>query len=544
MKIAVILTLSSITLGILHANPANGVDKGGINLETKSKVVKDTYSPDAVGTSLYFPISETISWTPLSVNEIKCEHRSRTPILLGSYQIKGKLPILHSSYTIEGYLCASVVLTTKCEKGFFGGTTVTYIESHDKVDIIRCRTELENYLTGSLTTENLPAPDRSWMSTNHNTKNIYHIIHKQVMYDPYTNTMKSEIFPNGECKDHYCRTTDQSKIWLPDQLHRPICIEDHLDTALFYIKPYKSASPEFWSPDINIPTQDSVCTMDYCGMGGLRFADGSWIGIDSKDIPKNDSTIGEFFFVMKDCPVGSEIKMHEKHYTEHLAEMTILEKFFYKECLSTKEKLDLGEHISRIELQSLAPVSPGWHRVYRLINGSLEMGMSEYKEGTITSPMKEDPIIFRTTDGRFIKWNYWTHDSRQNIFDGPNGLFIHNGRIVSVSSDIKEYQKSLRLSIKLNIGVKRVGYYEKHEVNNTESYIFQENHDAALSDVVGNWWVNVWNTIVRYFLYITGIVVLIIGLLLVIRCVNLKRMKKNSPKAYYNPDARTVKLIT
>lgn len=436
--------------------------------------------------ALYFPVSDSITWSPLDPSEIVCEHKSRTPEMSSSIEMRGYLPILRQDYKVHGYMCTKVTLSTKCEKHFFGGTDVTYIEQHSKIHLQECLDAIHEFISGSFEPVTYPADSCSWMSMTVESKHFIHVQVSEMLYDPYKSILISELFPKGVCDGQYCKTIYESRIWIPDQLSKPECISRHLDTVLFYAKHHGSNIVEFWSPDMNVPINSQICFMKYCGIFGLRFIDGSWIGLQPKDVPTIDSYVENYIQKLPKCNPNTTISKAEKHYTEHIAEKTLIEKFLELECEKTKSKLYSNEPISRVELQTLTPVSPGFHRVYRLFNGSIEMGLSEYREVSLVDPIGENPIIARTKDNKLTKWKYWTHDSRQNIYDGPNGLYYHNGKVYSHIQDISSYKQSLGLSLKLRIAISKPTIFNSTtSLKENEKYEFQHVSDKSLDEVVG-----------------------------------------------------------
>lgn len=489
---------------------------------------------------IIFPISDTIAWTPVVPSEIDCEYETRTKSLKSYFELPGYLPVLHQTYLAEGFLCNSVTLMTKCDTGFFGSQTIHHIEEHHGISEEECVLGVKKFLDNKDKIVTYPAPPCSWMSSSVDKISFIRIRPRAMVYDPYTNRIVSELFVGGECKGPYCKTIYEYEGWLADHHKHPECISDHLDTSLFYIKPYSSEMADLWSPDINIPSGHKICTFDYCGMEGLKFHDGSWIGLKRNAIPKGKEKLNQFFVNLPECPKGDHLSQMERHHTEHLATRTELEEFLHSECLKTKLLIIEGSPLSRVHLQALTPTTPGRHRVYRFVNGSIEMGISDYKEVTVIPPLSGNPAVVRTSTNKTLRWKYWTHDERHNIYDGPNGLFIYNNTVLTYTSDMKDYQTALSLSMKQIMSIDHPTlYHNESSIRlNNGTYTYLKVNGSNFDTVIGHGLQSIGYSIMKYLF----IILVICLLTMIVTCAIIhipqyltKKRNCKNPGVFYRP---------
>lgn len=485
---------------------------------------------------LLFPTSQLIQWSPLIPGEIECNYRNRLPVQNEYFIIPAKLPILKDVYFVNGYFCNSVELVVRCDKGFFGAEDITFAEYHHPITEKDCLAGISQYLRNEIPILQYPPPDCSWLKVNREKTSGIVITPHAMLYDPYKNVIISELFPKMECKGHYCETVHPHKGWAPDANKRPECIASHLDSSVFYTTPNDYSSPEFWSPDMDIVNGQNICKISYCGLDGIKFHDGSWIGVVTDKIPKGATSFSEFWKSLTLCSKTEFIADHDRYYSEHVAARTGIQEFFHVECLRVKSRLISGEHISRVDLQALTPTSPGLHRVYRFVNDTIEMGVSEYKDVKLMKPTATNPIIVHTHANETVFWPYWTIDKVSNIIDGPNGIFISNGTVMVYLEDSNNYIKALSLSLKSKYDVKPLGYYhDKPEItSNNGTYTFKHVSDKSFGQAVEEFFEGIGYGIAKWLMIFAG------GTLLTMILCSIIKTIKNRPKprpmnVYYKP---------
>lgn len=260
MKLSVLLTLSILSLDFNH-----------------------TYGAFQQ-VEVLFPTSDMISWAPLVPEMINCSKNAHPPKPINSTKVLGYVPLLHKNYDMGGFLCTGVILHTRCTKSFFGSTYIEHLEEHLMPQEQECITAIQEYRKGVIRQEAFPDPVCSWLKTSSNIHKVSHISEKTVSYDPYYDRSVSEIFPQGYCASQSCRTINPGQIWYSDYNKKPQCLSESLETIYFYFKYYAETLVGLWSPDIAIPVGHKLCSKRFCGMNGLLFPDGSWVGFKSTDV--------------------------------------------------------------------------------------------------------------------------------------------------------------------------------------------------------------------------------------------------------------------
>lgn len=438
-----------------------------------------------------FPVSDDIKWSLAVPNQMECRSFNPAPAINSGQGIKGLAPILSQEYKIEGYQCVNVKLHTRCSKGFFGNVDIEHIEEHSSTSEFECLNAIHVYKSGEQKLDDYPLESCSWLKTSTESKQIFHITTRSLTYDPYYNSAISELFPSGRCNTSICKTIFPGQLWVSDFNTKPKCISDHLNQILFLVKNNGRSVYDFWSPDIDIVSGHAICRKEYCGVNGLLFGDKSWIGLVNES-SIGDKQVRQYLSTISLCNETERLSEFEKSYSVHVAEKTLIDQFMYQECQKVKLKLIDGTPISRVELQTLGPRAPGLHRVYRLNDGVLETGMSYYKFGYLVPMSGNNPQLFKTQDGKLMKWKYWVQDHHHKIIDGPNGIYIYKGEISIASSNIENYRLAVSTSLKQTVKIEMPKLYSG--INQTEGWIkrtYSHLSDKSLSDLelfdFGDW---------------------------------------------------------
>jgi hypothetical protein len=488
------------------------------------------------GEKILFPISDKIIWHEAVAESIQCNTDLNAPPIEGGIEIPGFSPILADEYKIDGYYCTRVSMITECEKGFWGGESITQKTIKTLPSQEECIIQFKNHQSGEEKIKTYPAPDCTWMdiTTRHNT--YIQIIESQTHYDPYTNEILSPSFINYRCKDQSCPTTSGHTLWIHNQDDPPKCKSQHLDRVLMIAKHKGNEMFDFWSPDINLVIGEQMCMMDYCGISGILFHHNLWIGLDKASIPKKDRNLGEFLYKLIECNKTEKLLFADDNYSVHSEAVSEIDHFLRMECEKTKGKLIENISVTRTELQALSPRSPGMHPVYRINNNTLEVGLSDYKFVNIELDKTGSDIIFNGINGKTVRWKYWT---RFNTYlDGPNGIFIKNNKIHYFLSDLTRYKNALKLGFKSKMSVNRPVDMKSIKID----FLSEESWDSAktggknIGDILSNGWT-------KFKQWVIGIIVFLIVslILLYVTCFIIKKRNnstqlKRAPKmTYYMP---------
>ncbi|ATG83561.1 glycoprotein [Ohlsdorf virus] len=467
------------------------------------------YSPDVLCQSILFPTTNTIDWIPLDPNDISCDFPYYPSESNSNLKIRGRSPILQTKYEINGFLCNAITTVTSCDKGFFGGETVTHSEYRPPLEFKDCENAIRKFKSGTLDTYEHPPPSCSWMKKSDNLKSTVLVQERTVLFDPYSNQLISSWFADGKCEYSPCSTVKQNMKWISDVNHPPECISDHLDEVIMFLTDSKSTnSYTIWSPDIHITDFNEICTMTYCSVNGFLFPNGEWVGINKNDIPSIPK-LGEFLYNIKECNSSTHLHIKEHRYINRETEQTEFSILLSVECSKTKDDLLSQTSINRVQLQSLTPRIPGRHRVYRFHNNTLQMGYSEYKwvrtEKSVTFPF----IKIILANGKEVRWPYWYLDPNNDIIEGPNGLFIKNKKLAYALSDLINYNRSILINGKISYDIPHVHLPKVSPINNIISTRdFNTINDDNLISVIRGW--SPFHTITQSIFWLSAIVMVIL----------------------------------
>ncbi|UHK03014.1 MAG: glycoprotein [Hangzhou tipula scripta rhabdovirus 1] len=499
------------------------------------------YNVESEEKIILFPISDTVIWSPVNPDHINCTKYTYQQGNDTGIRVTGYTPVLHKDYLVSGYLCTKIKLITKCEKNWLFMTDITYLEVHEEATLQECMGGIHEQKTGGDKVYQYPPPSCSYGKINFEELTHIHIVTREVHYDPYTDFVVSELFPGGKCKGSSCNTINRGQKWLPNVDHKPQCVSDHLDKIVYF---YKTSDGDtlVWSPDMPISFTSGSCRKVYCGLEGILFNDGTWLGLNTNITIGKDE---EWWKSITLCENNKGLKMHEKEYTTHLMEKTNIHLMLEKECNLLKIKLMEGQHISRVELQVLHPTIPGFHPVYRLNRGVLEVGLSEYRSLKLIEDGVSIYPKFQDRTNRRYTWNYWIAHDKDNLIDGPNGLFVKQGKLRYYLDSIEEYESALNYALKLETRVESIDI-KKHI--DGASYLeekHQKVNDANVLDELLHW------DPIKHYLILAGAIIVIIIIIVIsikyiwypfwITCLNKYRGRQRgqsnrdqSHRVYYN----------
>lgn len=437
------------------------------------------------GLDVSFPTSPILKWSMANLSNINCNTGGYQDVGKHGLRIKSYAPLLRENYTSEGYLCIETIFTTECTENFFGGQTIRYSTESSNISSLECSDAIISWLHGDYQSSEHPAASCSWMRTSAESSVHVDIRFHPVLFDPYEGTKISELFIHGKCNKAHCLTVKEGMNWMSLDNHLPQCLKETLSPIYVFAREGDKGHYSFWSPDYPLQSAKRICVKEFCGMTGFTFDDGTWIGILKEEIPQNDK-LGEYLYKVERCNNQSKISVQPEEILIHSVEHTVFSLFLKKECEKTKERLLNGEALSRIELQTLAPRSPGRYPVYCLLNGSLLQSISDYQWVTVSKSPHRPYISFKTEDNKKIEWLYWSHNSLLNLTDGPNGLYIRGDNLVFPGKTISDYEHMLQNSIKQRMeishaNIMRMPYNQRYHI-----HLFPHFNDTSLTEVISN----------------------------------------------------------
>lgn len=424
-------------------------------------------------------------WSVANVSTIDCTTGGYRDANDAGFKIQVYAPLLKKNYTSEGYLCIKTELITECSENFFGGQTIKYYSNSVSVSPSECSEAIFKWLTGDLKMREHPAPSCSWMRSSSEQSIYIEIRQHPVLFDPYTNNKISDLFIKGQCNQASCETTREGVLWMSYDNHLPQCFKEILSPIYIFAQEKENKHYEFWSPDYPLRSAKRLCIKEFCGMRGFMFDDGTWIGVKKEDIPPQDK-LGEYLYKLERCEHHSQISIQPEEIMMQEVEHTVFGLFMRRECEKTKERLLKGDIVSRIELQTLTPRSPGRHYVYRILNNTLLQSISDYQWVRVKESPHKPYVSFQTETGHNIEWSYWSFNKILNITDGPNGLYVRGKTLVYPGKTISDYEHHLQHSIKQRIGIDHNELILSHQSLRHHIVLFPHFNDTSITDIVSN----------------------------------------------------------
>nr|WCD55365.1 MAG: glycoprotein [Adumi ohlsrhavirus] len=476
-------------------------------------------------TMLLFPVSEEISFHPVSASSLVCPIRRMHDQIESGIPIVVRIPNMGRSPSIAGSLCTAIELVTTCEKGFFGGTTITEFTNAVNVEEARCRITITSHYKGDFLSLEHPTPVCSWMRTSTNTKRVEIISSHPVHYDPYTNILHSSIFLGGKCLQAPCLTIFANKLWIPEDSKSEFCSEKYLD--LSYLIAYNDSDNQVkvWSSDIDV-YGPLPCIMTFCGKPGLRFSNGNWVGLDKKNVPKL-KWILDYFNNVIECIPGTTINIIQAGDLTKNAVSSLTDELIVLECEAVRGKILEGNPVSRAELQTFIPEYPGLYPVYHYSPGRFTVGTSYYKWLYARPSLNYPYVEFYDIMNKTYHWTKWTTAGNSTIIDGPNGLYILNKTLIYSLDDIMKYKTLTRLSSHQIFPLESENnstFIDQLMPESDTTYQFAD--DKSVSDLVSG----------SYFYYLIYVLISLVICLVAIRI--MKSCFGLIPKAYNDSPIR------
>nr|UUG74019.1 MAG: glycoprotein [Culex pseudovishnui rhabdo-like virus] len=460
---------------------------------------------------MLFPTSPNIEWHDVSPSNLICPDASLHREMEKGLALPVHRPTIGKTPNLSGTLCIAMELVTTCYKGFFGGVDVSISSNPSVISEDNCRKEIASQAQGDYRSTEHPQPVCSWMKTSSVRRSIITLNPLDVHYDPYSDTLYSSLFLGGKCQTNVCPTVFENRIWIPHESLTEFCSAEKLGESKIILYNTSNTQANLWSPDFVVSDDEIPCIMDFCGHKGLRFSSGDWVALSRDDIPKED-WVGEYFYHLRDCAPNTVVNVVDSSQDFNYISETLLDEFINEQCELTISKIKEGELVSRIELQTLSPRTPGFHPIYRYKPGTFQMSMTHYSWTLIRSTDVFPYIELSSHSNESIRYNYWTTDNRTGIIDGPNGLYILNKNLIYGLREEQTFKRILSKSSKQKFPL--FNHKQSREPNfvkllSYSSYSFSD--DATLAEVL---WHPIWTGMI-----VTGAG----GLLVLVVIVYLKR---------------------
>ncbi|AGY80342.1 glycoprotein [North Creek virus] len=488
---------------------------------------KPIFAASQQNIKILFPTSFKIEWHDVSSSNLKCPNTNVHQNIDHGTSFIVHRPHIGKDPMISGTLCVSMELITTCSKGFFGGLDIMTSTSPADLSEEDCRKEIARQNQGEFSSSEHPQPVCSWMKTSSTSRTVIHLNNMDVHYDPYSERLCLSLFIGGKFRIPGVDIVFENRLWVPHESLTKYCSEEHLVESSLIIYNTTATKSALWSPDFDVAEDELPCIMSFCGQRGLRFGSGEWVAYPGRMFLL-EPWVGEYFYHLQFCDSHTTINLVEAN--QDLKHMTkeVLTEFLDEQCEMTINKLKEGNLISRIELQTMYPRTPGFHPVYRYTPGKFLMGMAHYSWVSIEPSDIFPYVLIRSSLNKTIEYPYWTLDNRTNIIDGPNGLYILDRTLIY---GLEEEQTFKRTLSKSSLHIFPIVSEQKNitksflKLISHKSYSFSD--DASLVDVI-------WHPTLKYAITTS----LIIAILLILICCARRQIFIKRCKYCVKTDAR------
>ncbi|AMK38067.1 glycoprotein [Merida virus] len=336
----------------------------------------------------------------------------------------------HVTAPTSGYTCSLIQKRTTCSRSFFGYDGIKKETKISLPSAQACREAFQRFRENHLEEIEHPYPTCHWLGDDTAEAKGLKISLVPVEYNPFSGKYTDHILAGGVCDSVPCMVADRSGYWFNSSEPVGECFPDPA-IKIFFVDRNDTLTPktEFVSLSLQARSFKGACKAKYCGLDGFLLNTNEWIENSRSFSNRYSSTSA-----IRDCYNMS------KSYA-YLTTQAIIGQVLgssqsdalLAECRKVKDKLMLGEPISRTDLQLFSPESEGRGPVYRFFNGSLQVATAKYE--SLVFPDDTAASLHGYSLGATVNTStpvLWPHAIRINrdIVDGPNGMFWFRGRLI------------------------------------------------------------------------------------------------------------------
>lgn len=392
----------------------------------------------------YLPIATKIlqPWVKLNITTSMCPNITYSqPHILGS-SISGARYVGAADIKIEGQLCTTIKLTTRCYVNFLGHEEVDFIESTYPASQSLCFEAIKKKNIGSYIIPNYPPKECYWLQEKEITTYVEHLSSHFVTYDPYQNVLRDSLFPDFRCNSNPCNTIYNDRLWISTSNDYLSCQNKSLVTATL-IETISSTLIQtgWWSPDFFIKSNDLGCISNFCGQFGIKFSTGEWIKLPDDVVAHYSNTKPP---IIPYCDNPFHVSIPDETVDRHYREKLLMSEMESSTCEAFISRLLSEKHIIELELQYLNPRYPGVHPIFKIKEGIVWTSLAEYKNLRLDSISLDNHPVFLDSNGEkelAPGWNMRKFGS----YLGPNGLYIQDGRMIYYLHETQLFTAALHI---------------------------------------------------------------------------------------------------
>ncbi|AOX47528.1 glycoprotein [Gata virus] len=495
---------------------------------------------------------------PINSHELVCHYG--LPPSPTSFSTTYKLSFFtpsQTSHKVDGFLCSKTIWETKCDEGFFGSQTISYIIRKSQVRDGECLEAFQSFTDGGdIPTPHFPPNYCSWMATNSKSSTYITLTRHDTYWDPYQNAFKDLVFIGHSCSQVICPTHYDNVKWITGPPSRKSCTtwfevegEITLDSGRNLDWSYVEA--EFIP---RTPLSNLCYGVSYCGRTGYVLNNGLFFSISAG---LNDTLNFARDIPIKSCSPSTEISLHPLSSSMASVELQTLEILFNTKCNDVVSKIKSGNNITAYELGFLNPTHPGIGYSFISIEGRL------YSSKTQFEPIKEYKLTFSNAPSikylskdktyKIVKVDNCTWISLNNgsmTCRWYNGVYITQDQIIFPYSSREESQDELDIYAEIRPNFDRhIGIPDiSNDTITTSDQVTDP--DYINPDVLGT--LNNW--LIRWFHYVgLGVSLMFIGAIIyccrscLFKCCKFcccvtTNVQKAVPKVIYRKRPECVKI--
>nr|QMP82224.1 glycoprotein [Lepidopteran rhabdo-related virus OKIAV12] len=313
------------------------------------------------------PSQTWISKNPINLSKVSCGINN---LKTESHYIDLEIYLPYSNREkAGGHLCRRFNHKMLCNSGWAGFTYENEV-SASPISKEQCVEAVSGYLNGKPPQGPLQFPKCETFSSKSADNFRIDVEYLIVDLDKRDVSYVHHLFPQGRCKDVYCKTVHPNMFWITENLSPPSCDDLRLGRASILLDEYQgfaySLIDTAYIPPL--PLQTGCKGISYCGHMGLRLDTGFLLLPATK---QSITRLDNITMKMHKCNSSTTIKelsMFEMAKTRSFHEMLA---FHQSQCERVIHRVQSHQGIKSSDLIYLGPILGGRGVTFRLRNNSL-----------------------------------------------------------------------------------------------------------------------------------------------------------------------------
>ncbi|AJR28311.1 glycoprotein [Aruac virus] len=284
---------------------------------------------------------------------------------------------------VQGYLCEAQSWMSRCKETWYFSYEETQKVEKQTAELEKCHEAIRLLEEGNPVIPRYPLALCYW-NADHTETIVYHTVTRHTAaLNPYTSHLVDPVMLRGNCalNSTACPTSHASVLWIKDSHHsdHTVCTkEDWEDYEMSVHLTGLQVAGNKWETvhllegeGIGTKVLEKSCKMCFCGTTGIRFDDSEWWTFKGYTQSQKGGAEIRFKDVMEGLPdcdqrKSKEIGISHPHFSESYGRKEVGNMLRALQCNNAIGKLMEGEHLTPIDISSLAQEKPGLGLMYRL----------------------------------------------------------------------------------------------------------------------------------------------------------------------------------